>query len=209
MIGATSVRRARAVLCERQDPAATLRAWRRGPWAQEAAAGDPAAFGLPAEPFTLESRQWVDVPEARAREQRGDLVLVRDGPRWWRSAPGIGFTEGEEPASSIDAAAILQLWVDPQPLAGLLNLEPEGETTLLGRAVTKVTASAGVGDAYAGELAPLGWGAERWELVVDAETGMLMATAAYVGDTPFRRVEAMELGLDEPFDDALFRPPAG
>jgi len=205
VIGASRVGSAFAVLCERQDPEATLRAWSRGPWAAEAAAGDPAAFGLPAEPFTLESRQWVDV--SRAREERGELVLVRDWPRWWRSAPGVGFAQGEEPASSLDAAVILALWVDPRPLAGLLVLEPAGTTTALGRPASKLTATAREDGAYAGELAPLGWGADRWELVVDTESGMLLATGAYAGTTRFRHVEATELRLGEAFDAALFQPP--
>jgi hypothetical protein len=207
MIGATSVSTARAVLCERQDPKATLRAWLDGPWAQEAAAGDPEAFGLPAEPFTLESRQWVDVSRRRAREERGEVVLVRDGPRWWRTAPGLGFAHGKEPESSIDAAVILWLWVDPRPLAGLLELAPAGDATALGRSARKLTATVGGDAGYAGELASLGWGADRWELVIDAETGVLLATAAYVGDVVFRHVEATEIELDSELEDGLFRPP--
>jgi hypothetical protein len=207
MIGATGVRTAYAVLCERQDPKATLRAWADGPWAQEAAAGDPAAFGLPAEPFTLESRQWVDVTRGRAREERGEVVLVRDGPRWWRTAPGLGFAQGEEPESSIDAAVTLGLWVDPRPLAGLLELAPAGDATALGRPARKLTATAGGDAGYAGELAPLGWGADRWELVIDVQTGVLLSTAAYVGDVAFRHVEATEIELDSGLEDELFRPP--
>lgn len=207
MIGATSVQTARAVVSERQDPKATLRAWLDGPWAQEAAAGDPEIFGMPTEPFTLESRQWVDVARRRAREERGEVVLVRDGPRWWRTAPGLGFAQGEEPESSIDAAVILGLWVDPRPLAGLLELAPAGDSTALGRPARKLTATADGDAGYAGELAPLGWGADRWELVIDAETGALLATSAYVGDVVFRHVEATEIELDSELDGALFRPP--
>ena len=207
MIGATSVQTARAVVSERQDPKATLRAWLDGPWAQEAAAGDPEIFGMPAEPFTLESRQWVDVARRRAREERGEVVLVRDGPRWWRTAPGLGFAQGEEPESSIDAAVILGLWVDPRPLTGLLELAPAGDSTTLGRPARTLTATADGDAGYAGDLAPLGWGADRWELVIDAETGVLLATYAYVGDVVFRHVEATEIELYSELDDALFRPP--
>lgn len=207
MIGATSVQTARAVVSERQDPKATLRAWLDGPWAQEAAAGDPEIFGMPAEPFTLESRQWVDVARRRAREERGEVVLVRDGPRWWRTAPGLGFAQGEEPESSIDAAVILGLWVDPRPLAGLLELAPAGDSTALGRPARTLTATADRDAGYAGDLAPLGWGADRWELVIDAETGVLLATYAYVGDVVFRHVEATEIELNSELDDALLRPP--
>lgn len=208
MIGATSVQTVHAVVREQQDPKATLRAWLDGPWAKEAAAGDPELFGMPSEPFTLESRQWVDVARRRAREERGELVLVRDGARWWRTAPGIGFAQGEEPESSIDAAVILGLWVDPRPLAGLLELSEAGDATALGRPARKVKATAEGDAGYAGDLAPLGWGADHWELVFDAETGVLLATAAYVGDVVFRHVEATEIELGSELDDGLFRPPS-
>jgi hypothetical protein len=64
------------------DPHATLAAWSGGPWAAEAAGGDPGVLGLPAEPFTGESRQWLALQHGRAREQCAGLIVVKDGPRW-------------------------------------------------------------------------------------------------------------------------------
>jgi hypothetical protein len=90
-----------------------------------------------------------------------------------------------------------------------LELESAGETEVLGRRALLVTATARGENAYAGELAPLGWGADRWELKVDAELGVLLGTTALVGVKPFRRVEPLQISFDEQFEDELFAPPSG
>jgi hypothetical protein len=202
------VRTAAATLRISQDPQATLRAWStNGPWQAEAAAGDPDVFGMEAEPTTGESRQWVDVIHDRAREERAGLVLIRDGRRWWRDHPGIGPAHGQEPESSLEVAEALRRWTDPQQLTRLLELAETGEEQVHGRAALRVTATPR-GDAFDVALTPLGWGADRWELLVDAERGMLLGSAALTADgAAFRRVEAVELAVDESLDGALFRPP--
>ena len=112
------VRTARATISEWEDPAATLRAWSvAGPWQQEAAAGDPTVFGLRPDKGETVSRQWLDRAGDRAREERGDVVLVRDGARWWSSAAGAGVQSGEAPQSSVDLVVVLATWTDPQALA--------------------------------------------------------------------------------------------
>jgi len=195
------VRTARATISEWEDPAATLRAWSAaGPWQQEAAAGDPTLFGMRPDPGATESRQWLDRAGDRAREERGELVLVRDGPRWWRTHPTAGTESGEAPQSSLDVAVVLAVWTDPQPLTRALDLEPGDEKD--GR--LSVTATARV-DAFDGALTALGWGAAWWELLVDPERGVLVGTTAFnAADEPFRRVTASDLAFDEDLDDALF-----
>jgi hypothetical protein len=201
----TRLRTARAVIADWTDPQATLEAWRQGPYAASAQMNDPGMLGLPDEPTTLEVRQWLDLEHERAREERGALVLVKNGPRWARTHPDLEPASGTEPESSLELADALRRWTDPQPLTRLMELEPAGEDEVLGRRALLVTATARGQNAYAGELAPLGWGAERWQLAVDAERGVLLGTTAFIGGTPFRRVEAREMVLDERFDDALFR----
>jgi hypothetical protein len=203
------VRTATATLRITQDPHALLRAWATsGPWQAEAAAGDPGVFGIDPEPSTGESRQWVDRAGDRAREERGQLVLIRDGARWWRDAPGIGPAQGSAPESSVEVAEALDRWTDPQALTRFLELASAGEEEAHGRRALRVTATAR-GDAFDASLTQLGWGAARWELLVDAERGMLLGTTAFNADGDvFRRVEAAALTVDQPLDDALFRPPA-
>ncbi|HEX6026719.1 MAG TPA: hypothetical protein VFZ00_32275 [Solirubrobacter sp.] len=202
------VRTAHAVIRDWTDPFATLESMKNGPWADAITDDvDPGMFGLPDEPTAIELRQWVDYERNRFREERGEVVNIKDGPRWWSVAPGLGVNSGAEPASSLELCDALKRWTDPQPLARLMELEPAGETEALGRAAWLVTATARGDNAIAAEIAPLGWSADRWELTVDAERGVLLATAAFVGDKPFRRVEALTLELDQPFDDTLFTHP--
>jgi hypothetical protein len=202
LLGGTRVTTACALLHRDTDPAATLRAWSAaGPWQAEAAAGDPSVFGLPPSPVTEEWREWVDRPGDRAREERGPLVLVRDGARWWRTHPDIEPEAGE---GGLEVAATLDRWIDPQPLTHVLELADEGSATVCGRPAVRVAATPR-GDSFAGALTPLGWGAARWELFVDAERGMLLGTTAFTGDGDvFRRVEVIALSVGEPLDDALF-----
>jgi hypothetical protein len=204
------VKTAHAVIRDWTDPFATLESMKNGPWADAVAdVTDPGMFGLPDEPTAIELRQWVDYERNRMREERGELVSIKDGPRWWSHAPGVGPNSGTEPASSIELCDALQRWTDPQPLTRLMELQPAGETEALGRKALLVTATARGDNAIAGEIAPLGWSADRWELTVDADRGILLATAAFVGEKPFRKVEATSLTLDERFDDTLFTHPSG
>jgi hypothetical protein len=204
LLGQASVRTASATLRRCDDPLATLRAWSAaGPWQAEAAAGDPAALGLPPTVTTEEWREWVDRPGDRAREEHGALVTARSGDRWWRTLPTVAEGEG-----ALDVAATLSRWIDPQPLTRVLELVPAGEAWVLRRPALRVLATAR-GDSFAGPLAPLGWGAARWELLVDSKSGALLGTRAFTADgAAFRRVEAVALVFDEPLDAALFARPA-
>jgi len=204
------VKSAHAVINDWTDPFATLEAMKNGPWAEDVAnADDPGMFGLPDQATTLELRQWVDYEHNRLREERGTLVNIKDGPRWWSIIGGQAPNAGTEPASSLELCDALLRWTDPQPLTRLMELKPAGETEALGRKALRVTAIARPDNGIAGEIAPLGWSADRWELIVDAERGVLLATTAFVGDKPFRKVEATSIELDQSFDDALFAPPSG
>ena len=200
------VKTAHAVISDWTDPFATLEAMKNGPWAADVAnLDDPGMIGLPDQPTTLELRQWVDYEHNRMREERGQLVNIKDGPRWWSLIPGMDPNSGTEPASTLELCDALQRWTDPQPLTRLMELEPAGETE---RGLL-ITATARGDNGHAGELAPLGWDADRWELTVDADRGIILATTAFVGEKPFRKVEATSIELDQLFDDALFAPPSG
>jgi hypothetical protein len=203
LLGSASVRTARATLRRHDDPIATLRAWSAaGPWRAEAGAGDPAALGLPPTPTTEEWREWVDVAGDRAREEHGPVVTARSGDRWWRTLPNVESGEG-----ALDVAATLTRWIDPQPLTRVLELSSAGQAWVLRRPALRVLATPR-GDSFAAPLTPLGWGAARWELLVDSQSGALLGTRAFTADgAVFRRVEAVALTFDEPLDPALFSPP--
>lgn len=197
LLGGASVTRAHADIRDWADPHATLEAWKSGPWASEAAAGDPGMFGMPDAPYTDETRQWLDLERDRAREQRGTYLIVKDGPRWWS-----GTESGTEPESTIEACATLRAWLRPQALTRALDLSIEREQ---GERLI-VRGEAREDNAYSPALAPLGWGASHWELEVDAVRGVLLGTIAYVSDTVFRRVTA-DVKLEADLDDSLFTAP--
>jgi hypothetical protein len=198
LLSAPTARAARAVLREFIDPRATLLAWRKGPWAERAAEGDPAGLWLPDDPWEHESRQWVDLEHDRAREETGALTVMCDGPRWWR-----GGLSGSTLDGHVQCAETLRLWTAPVALPRLLELEVLPEEPEDGvRARVRATARDGVG--FSVDLAPLGWGADHWELLVDRAHEAVVGSAAYVGDVVFKRVEALEIVFDEDLDARLF-----
>ena len=161
------VKTAHAVIRDWTDPFATLEAMKNGPWADEVAnTDDPGMFGLPDEPTTLELRQWVDYEHNRAArgarragQHQGRPALVEPASR---ARPR---TSGTEPASSLELCDALLRWTDPQPLTRLMELEPDGRdrgARSQGAAGHRHRARATT--RIAGEIAPLGWSADRWEL---------------------------------------------
>jgi hypothetical protein len=200
------VKTARAEISDWQEPHLTLKAWENGPWAEAAKSGDPTEFGMPDKPFELVSRQWIDVLAGRAREESGDLVVVRDGPRWWRAFPGTDTESGEGPGSTVTVAVTLAGWLDPAPLADLLAMEVTGDEDVCGISALTVRATARDGEGMAADLAPLGWAADEWILNVDARRGVLLGSTAYVGGKVFKRVVAKAIAFDEPLDEKLFSP---
>jgi hypothetical protein len=197
LLSAPTARTARAVLREFNDPHVALQAWRKGPWAEAAAEGDPSKLWLPDEPWEHESRQWLDLSRDRAREETGGLVVICDGPRWWRGALSGSTLDGH-----VQCAETLRLWAAPVALPGLLELEVLSEADR--RARVRATARDGVG--FSVDLAPLGWGADHWELLVDREHDAVVGSVAYAGDAVFKRVEALEIAFDEDLDARLFSP---
>ena len=91
-----------------------------------------------------------------------------------------------------------------------MELEPAGETEALGRKALRVTATARARQRVSPARSRRSVGApSAGSSIVDAERGVLLGTTAFVGEKPFRKVEATSIELDEPFDDALFAPPSG
>jgi hypothetical protein len=61
------------------------------------------------------------------------------------------------------------------------------------------------------ELGDFGLGAERYQLEVDAERGVVLAATGFFEGEPFHEIEAMEIAFDEPIDPErfVFVPPPG
>jgi hypothetical protein len=153
-------------------------------------------------------RAWFEQPN-RVREEREDAglhyVAVADGVRWWQRMPGWATVgeEGDGWASGQIGHSVRSL-LDPWQLVGPFELTATGRTTVAGR------------DAFALEAVmrphlhgagpePLAYGADRHELAVDAERGVLLRAASLLDGEPFSTLEVRTIAFDEAFETAVFR----
>jgi hypothetical protein len=188
---------------------------RRGASIQRFGAGQAEA--APAE-HEETVRIWRAGERARVERHGGHrdgYYAVVDGPLWWmwdehmgarsnQGNPEVGGNFGEE----------LQIMLNPISLLSLLRFEPTGTSQVAGR--PSVTAQAtprprDLGHVGGFELHELGIGAERYELELDQQRGVLLAATAVRHGQPFNRVTALAVRFDEPISDEMFRflPPAG
>jgi hypothetical protein len=191
-----------AHLREWTDPVRMLRAWARDPAMGVGDDARPEDAGLPNEPYELESRCWL-ADGGRAREEGpGGLIVVQDGDHWWRSHPALGVqTNNGDPNSVITVCETLRGWADPAAALALLGAEEAGEATVAGRPARRLRAAGVAGRPF--ELAWLGWAADGYELLVDAEHGTVLATRALLEGEPFMTGEALAVSFEPP-DPGLF-----
>jgi hypothetical protein len=92
-------------------------------------------------------------------------------------------------------------------LLGSLKIQTVSRTKFLSRSAYLIDAMPAKHDEQALPFAlhALGAGADRYELVVDAEVGVVWRSQAELGGEAFLVLEVDELGLNEPLDDDLFR----
>lgn len=157
------------------------------------------------------TRFWLERPD-RVRVERdgpgGRDVFVDDGEREWHYTPVSGATVHPSQRAVIHG---FELLLDPVPLAGLLVLDPAGRTVRGGREGIRARARA----RWAGsgsELFP--WPAEdadAYDLVVDAERGVVLRLASLLDGEPREVSELTEIAFDEelPPDTFVFSPPPG
>ena len=200
---------ARATVSLWADPAGVRRAWSRHPLALE------PMFGLLAvadteRPHEHIVRCWVAEPDL-AREERDGMVAVRRGDSWWRHDAHWGTrSNGSTPGRAGEAVAeTLQSWLDPAQLTTLLETTVDSEQIVAGRRAVGVTAKPRAGRAADRRLQLLGWGADSYRLLVDAERGVLLGATASLDGAEFRRELVLEIAFDEPLADELFAAETG
>ena len=135
------------------------------------------------------------------------VTAVFAGTQWWSWSRSMGHltnTRGMQASHGLGPAEVL---VETPSLLGSLKLQTVSRTTFLSRSAYLV----GTVPAKLDEHAPpfvlhaLGAGADRYELVVDAEVGVVWRSQAELEGEAFRVLEVDELGIDEPLDEDLFR----
>lgn len=200
-----------------------LRSWRHAP--RQARALERFARGRARRPLISaythsaladehESRVRLWMAGECVREERAGAfsypeLSVRDGARWWTYSQREGATSNEhhpELGSGIGSSGHHLL--DPAGLIGALRLERDGSERAAGRPALRVRAWPRPGATHAFprfETHALGVGADGYELLVDAERGVLLRTAALLDDQPFFVDEVLEIAFDEEFAPELFR----
>jgi outer membrane lipoprotein-sorting protein len=157
---------------------------------------------------------WREQPD-RARMERPGSYGVCVGERWWMWQDQVGaISNADDESVSSSLGDELTALLSPARLLAVLRFEPTGRAERLGRPVIVANAwprpSPRQGpDGFA--LDDFGLGAERYRLEIDAERGIILASQSFTGNAPFIEVEALELKLDEPIDQARFEfvPPEG
>ncbi len=203
----------RATIREWRHLERSQRAFERHMEAVESGGRTMVSYGFCAElpPETMEAptRIWLAPPAKLRMERTGEgeaHTVVSDGAHEWSYEPSLGAMV--YPATSGSYRGFEHL-TDPSMLLGLLDLQPVGSTSVAGRAAILVQAR-GRGTVWHGP-AGLPEGAERHELAVDAERGVLMRAVSFLDEQEFFSHEVLEIAFDESFPDDtfVFTPPAG
>jgi len=85
-----------------------------------------------------------------------------------------------------------------------LDLTVEGTVTWAGREAVRLVGVPGEQWAWRWDPDPLSWGADEYEVVVDAERGVLLRCASRLGGKDFDALELEEIHFDERFPEDTF-----
>lgn len=212
------VRTLQAVITTESDAALTMRAWQRGfeesgatmYAAVEVHGDDTAGNGDRAEESTS---IWIDLGREHAREERAgvreSLAVSRDG-RWWRWDPDNGPITDRYEDVGTDVAQDRRWIMGGLKLLAPLRLTVQGHDTVASRRTIRCRAErrpsrAGEHNRDEWDLHTLpAFGAERYEIDVDQETGLLLRVAGYFEDRLFSETTVMEIALNGELADELF-----
>jgi len=85
-----------------------------------------------------------------------------------------------------------------------LDLTVDGPVTWAGREAWRVVGRPGANWDWGWDPDPLSWGADEYEVAVDAERGVLLRCASRLGGEDFDALEVEEIFYDEPFGAEVF-----
>lgn len=147
-------------------------------------------------------RAWFEHPN-RVREERDEAgrlcVAVADGARWWTRMPewatigekGDAWAQGE-------VGQTVRPLLEPAALLANAELAVLGRGERAGRETVRATATPR-GRPHVAVDPPLIPGADRYELEIDAEHGLLLRGASLLREEPFALTEVDLVAFDEPF----------
>ena len=132
-------------------------------------------------------------------------IFKRD--RWWsRSARGFLSNDGDPSAGHGMGPG--EALLDPARHLTHMRVVSTSPASFLSRPVSLMVSephlSEGADSVFA--LHALGAGADRYELIIDTEAGVLVRTEARLEGRPFRVIEVDDLAVDELFVEPTFDP---
>ena len=164
-----------------------------------------------AEPQTREPwRLWLARPDHIRTEFRvGDetVIAIFAGTRWWSLSPR-GFLSNDGDPSHGHGIGPGEALLDPARHMAHLRVLSTPPATFLSRLTTLVSAEPQPAEDPDSTFAlhALGAGADRYELITDTETGVLLRTEARLEGRPFRVIEVDDIAVDELFVEPTFDP---
>jgi hypothetical protein len=159
-------------------------------------------------------RLWMAQPEkVRAEFLVGEemVTAVIDGNTWWSWSPAQDVRTNAGRDGSSHGTGPGEALVRPAAILPALELRVMTTIAVLGRQAFAVRAlpSAAKDELMHSRLHGLGTGADEYELLVDAERGVLLRAEARMDGEPFRILEVQEVAFDEPFAPETFLAPKG
>jgi hypothetical protein len=161
-------------------------------------------------------RVWLAGERFRREQDGGNYdgsYAIRDGNLWWMWDPISGARSNENDPKVRGVGNEFEIMLAPTVLLGLLRWRVIGRSVIAGRPAIKVEAlPRPVGEQGTPlELHQLGSGADRYELAVDEQLGVLLNVVALREDQPFREVATLAVAFDQPIPDERFHfeAPAG
>jgi hypothetical protein len=163
-------------------------------------------------------RIWRDGGKVREEHHGGDrdgYYGVTDPPLWWMWNRNSGARSNQDdPSVRSGIGQEMELMLDPTPLLSSVRFVANGRSETAGRPTITAQAIPRPVDERFGpsfELGQLGTGADHYELEIDAQRGILLASTAVRDGEPFRKITALAITLDQPIAAQTFRfePPVG
>jgi hypothetical protein len=134
--------------------------------------------------------------------QAGSSVGVKEGELFWTRWGDEEVRSNQHRGAGGTMTTPEERLLDPAPLLGAFYLEPGGETLWLDRRTICVQATPRLG----GQPSDFGPLADRLDLLVDRERGVLLKVSTFADGTEIGRTEVEEIVFDEPLSGELFRP---
>lgn len=176
--------------------------------------GGPAAEDPPPPTIAIHCRLWLEGRRRWRSEERqpGKVepeIAIANENAWWRFIPNFGLRTGAitRPPREGEPGYIpwCAQWLNAAEAPEIYRLERGGDAFHAGRPAVRLWAIPN--DRITGEVHLLWPGADRIDLLLDAERGVLLYAAGYIREQIFAVFDVESIAFDQPLDARLFAIP--